>query len=261
MISVVLATHNEEKNLARCLQSVRSFADEIILADGESTDNTLTIAKKFGAKIIATTNKLNFHINKQLAMDAAHGHLILQIDADEVVDEELAAFITAIHDGQLPEHDRYNAWWLKRKNLFLGTFLTKGGQDPDPVIRLYRQGKARLPQTDVHEQMRVDGESGWADGHLIHYSNPTFDDYLRKFNTYTSLKAVQLNEAHVKANLWQGFLYMIVKPVSTFVSIYLRHRGLVDGIPGFVFAAMSGTHHAVAYLKLWELQEKKKYAK
>lgn len=253
MISVVLATHNEEKNLEKCLLSVADFADEIIVVDGESIDETLNIAKKFKAKIIQTTNKPNFHINKQMAMDKATGDLVLQLDADEVVDKELNKFIISIH-YQLQAGKAFNtkAWWIKRKNLFLNTWLKKGGQYPDPVIRLYLNGFAKLPQKDVHEQMKVDGEIGWADGHLMHYSNPKFEDYLRKFNTYTSFKAKQLSEAKLKINFLNSANYLIFKPTTTFCSLYIRHKGFVDGVPGMVFALFSAFHHPVSYLKLWE---------
>src|SRR5258708_7211388 len=138
-LSVVLATHNEEKNIVRCLESVKDLADEIIIVDGESTDKTVELAKKLGAKVISTTNKTNFHINKQMAMDAAKGDLVLQLDADEVIDKELYNFIFELKKSSDKE-SAINAWWLKRKNFFLGTFLRKGGQYPDPSIRLYRKG-------------------------------------------------------------------------------------------------------------------------
>lgn len=253
MISVVLATHNEAANLPRCLDAVKDFTNEIVIADGESTDETVAIAKKFGAHVIATTNKANFHINKQLAMDKAKGSLVLQLDADEVVDAELAAFIQKIHAqieaGQPPLEV---AWWLKRRNWFLGRFMKKGGQYPDPVIRLYINGKAKLPQKDVHEQMKVDGETGWAEGHLLHYGNPSFSDYMRKFNTYTSFKAEQLKDAHITISFGNSFKYLFWLPTVTFLSLFIRHKGMVDGMAGFAFAVMSGLHHTVAYLKLWE---------
>ncbi len=276
MISVVLATHNEEKNLQKCLESVKSFADEIIIVDGESTDGTITLAKKLGAKVHSTTNKANFHINKQMAMDKAKGDLVLQLDADEIVDEELALFIQQTHsqilkqvqddgivqDDETVKNDKHidnitlpAAWWLKRKNWFLGSFLKKGGQYPDPVIRLYQKGKARLPQKDVHEQMVVDGEVGWANGHLLHYGNPTFEEYLRKWNTYTSFKATQLRDARVTISFYNSLRFMLFKPFSTWFSLFIRHKGFVDGYPGFVFAVYSGLHHCVAYLKLWEMYE------
>lgn len=252
-ISVVLATFNEEKNIAMCLDSVLGWVDEIIVVDGSSIDNTREIAKKqYKAKVIKTTNKPNFHINKQMAMDAAKGDLILQLDADEIVDTDLKKFILKIAKQ---DESKEVAWWIPRKNLFLGKWLSKGGQYPDAVIRLYLTGKARLPQKDVHEQMVVDGEVGWAAGHLLHYSNPTFTDYMRKFNTYTSFKAQQWLDDGKKVSFLGSLYYMGWLPLWTFVKLYLRHRGYVDGYPGFVFALMSGLHFTVSYLKLWELQQ------
>ena len=126
MISVVLATFNEEKNIKKCLESVKKFADEIIIADGSSTDKTVKIARDLGAKVINTTNKLNFHVNKQLAMDKAKGDLVLQMDADEIVDPQLAEFIIKIHSQVKRiknERQAPKAWWIRRKNYFLAAKL------------------------------------------------------------------------------------------------------------------------------------------
>lgn len=250
-ISVVLATYNEAKNLPRCLAAVQSFADEIVVVDGQSSDETTAIAAEFKAKVISTTNKANFHINKQQAIDAATGDLILQLDADEVVDDELAHFITAQAQHQ-PTSETPAAWWIRRKNFFFGRWLSKGGQYPDPVIRLFWAGKARLPMQDVHEQMIVTGKLATAEGHLLHYSNPTFSEYLRKFNTYTSFKADQLLANKTPLSFTNHVRYFFWLPITTFCSLFLRHRGYVDGLAGCIFAVMSGLHHAVSYLKLWE---------
>lgn len=260
MLSVVMATYNEEKMIEESLKSVKEIADEIIVVDGTSSDRTVELAKKHGARVIKTTNKPNFHINKQMAIDAAKGDLILQLDADEVLDTSLLQFIKDIHASINDKSLRANqpvAWWLKRKNYFLGTFLKKGGQYPDPVIRLFLKQKAYLPQKDVHEQMVVEGELGWAKGHLLHYGNPSFTDYVRKFNTYTSFKATQLQDMGLKINFLNSINYIICKPFITFCSLYIRHKGFVDKIPGFVFALMSGLHHTIAYLKLWEMYQQK----
>lgn len=259
-ISVVLATHNEALNLGRCLESVKRFADEIVIADGESTDQTVEIAKKFSAKVIATTNKPNFHINKQLAMDAATGDLILQLDADEVVENILADFITnlATQLAQGSYKQDPVAWKIARYNHFFGRVLTKGGQYPDEVIRLYIRGKARLPQQNVHEQMTVDGAIGVAQGHLLHYPYPNFSAYMRKFNTYTSFEATRVSLDLLpiqKSTIWQ---YLIVKPISTLFSMFFHHRGYVDGMSGFIFALMSSLHHPFVLFKVWALREKSK---
>lgn len=260
--SVVLAIHNEAENLKRCLASVVDIADEIIVVDGESSDNSVEIATRFGAKVITTTNKQNFHINKQMAMDAANGILILQLDADEELDEDLRSFILDLKNKLSVKESisdlEPKAWWIKRKNYYLGKFLTKGGQYPDKVIRLYINGYAKLPQKDVHEQMSVDGQVETAEGHLLHYSFPTFKTVVQKMNTYTSFEATNQLKSGKKVNLITTISYFIFKPITTFLLIFIRHKGFVDGIQGFVFALISATHHPITCLKMWELSITKK---
>lgn len=251
-LSIVLATHNEAENLPRSLEAVKDLGSEIVIVDGESTDHTVRIAQKFGARIIKTTNKQMFHINKQMAIDAARGTWILQLDADEVVDEILARNIKAI----VSKGSGYNAFYLKRKNYFLGTFLTKGGQYPDPVIRLFKRGKAKLPQQDVHEQMVVEGEVGTLGGHLLHYNAPNFARYVTNMNRYTTLTALTLKQEGVTMSLAHDIKYLIWQPIVIFSSLYFRHRGYIDKFPGFVFALFSGLHQAVAYMKLGDLYRK-----
>ncbi len=259
ILSVALATYNEEQNIVECLNSVRTLADEIVIVDGSSTDETVELARKAGARVIITDNKPIFHINKQLAMDNVAGKLILQLDADEIVDDELHAFLLKLKEtfinGEYDVKTQPVAWWIKRNNFFLGTFMRKGGQYPDAVIRLYVNGYASLPQKDVHEQMDVNGKTGFAEGHLIHYSNKTFGDYLRKWNAYTSLSAEALAKEHSNPNFLLFINYLFLKPIYTFFLLYFRHKGLLDGFPGFVFALMSGIFHQMVYLKYWELRQ------
>jgi glycosyltransferase involved in cell wall biosynthesis len=250
-LSVVLAVHNEEACLARCLESVKNTAQEIVVVDGDSKDDSVKIALRFGAVVIKTTNKPIFHINKQMAIDAAQGDWILQMDADEVVDDELIESITTI----LKQNSPYNAYRLKRKNYFLGSFLTKGGQYPDCVIRLFKRGKAFLPQLSVHEQMKVEGGVGDLQGHLLHYNAPTFSRYLTNSDRYTSLTAQEMHTDNVPLNMRNDIYYLLVKPMYIFLTLFIRHRGYVDGFPGFIFAFFSGLHVATAYMKLKDLYE------
>lgn len=246
-LSVVLATFNEEANLARCLESVKDIAEEIVIADGESTDKTVEIAKKYGARIISTTNKPNFHINKNMAIDAATGDWILQLDADEVVSPELSREIKlAIKRSSV------NGYWVNRKNWFLTRFLTKGGQYPDSTLRLYRNGKGRLPANDVHEQAEVKGEVGHLKNDLFHYRDTSFEKYMEGFNRYSTFISLQLANQKIQINVINAFLYLFLQPLSTFLKIYVRHRGYVDKFPGFVFALFSGLIHSVAYIKYWQ---------
>jgi glycosyltransferase involved in cell wall biosynthesis len=250
-ISVVLAVFNEEKNLGRCLESARPFADEIIVVDGKSTDNTVSVAKQYGAKIISASNKPNFHINKNIAIDAAAGDWVLQLDADEPVPPELAEEIVRV----TREKSDYNGYWIPRKNYFLGRFLLKGGQYPDYTLRLYRNGFGRLPAQSVHEQAVVRGKVGYLNNPLLHYGTPDFENYLLRFNRYTSLTADHLKSTHLNINIFNAARYLVIKPLSTFINIYFRHKGFTDGFPGFIFALYSGLHHAVAYIKFWQIKK------
>lgn len=244
---MVMATRNEETNLGRCLESVRQLADEIVVADEKSTDKTVEIARKFGARVISVPHNENFHITKNMAIDAATGEWILQLDADEVVSAALAKEIKRVI-----KNTEYNGFWVNRKNWFLGRFLTKGGQYPDPTLRLYRKGRGRLPAADVHEQARVEGEVGHLQHDLLHYRDTSFAKYVDGFNRYSSLAAVQMQTRNEAFNWLNTVNYLTVKPFTTFVKVYCRHRGYVDGFPGFVFALFSGLTHSVAYIKYWQ---------
>ena len=192
-LSVVLATFNEENNLPACLDSVKNLADEIIIVDGSSTDKTVTIAKKYGAKVIVVENLPNFHINKQKAIDLATKDWILQLDADERVTPELAQEIKEeIVNCKLKIESSVNGYWVARKNWFLGRFLMKGGQYPDYTLRFYRKGKGYLPQVHVHEQAEVVGRVGYLKHALLHYPYKDFGYYLLKWDRYNNLLETQI---------------------------------------------------------------------
>lgn len=251
-LSVALATYNEEENIGRCLESVGGLADEIVIVDGSSQDKTVEEAKKYGARIIICDNPPIFHINKQKAIDNCRGDWILQLDADEVVTEMLRDEIIEIVSGD----NENDAFWIKRKNYFLGKWLKKGGQYPDPVIRLFKKGKAYLPCKSVHEQMAVEGKTGYLKNDILHYSVPTFSRYLTNANRYTNLTAEEFRSGSLKLNTMNNIKYILFKPLFTFINIYFRHKGFMDGFVGFVFALFSGLHFLIAYIKYWELKNK-----
>lgn len=243
-ISVVLATFNEEKNLPACLESVNDLADEIIVVDGSSTDRTVEIAKQHGAKIKVTTNKPIFHINKQMAIDLASKDWILQLDADERVTSELAKEIRSVVSRQSSD---MNGYWIPRKNWFLGRFLMKGGVYPDYTLRLYRNGKGRLPQKSVHEQAVVEGKTGYLKNPLIHMADKSFARYLMRWNRYINLIRDELIAK--KPGLFAFFDYVLIKPVWWFLLTYVRHKGFMDSWQGFVFSFFSSLRFVVAYLR------------
>ncbi len=244
-ISAALATFNEEENVLDCLLSLKKFASEIVVVDGTSTDRTAEIAKKEGAKVIKTTNKSMFHINKNMAIDACGGKWIFLIDADERVSNELAEEIKEIV-GKNPQQ---NGFWVPRANWFLGGFLKKGGAYPDSVIRLFKNGKGRLPQKDVHEQVKISGEVGSLKNDILHLADPAFSRYLMRANRYTQQTAQNYSKQDVKKDTATFFYYCVIKPLAIFLKLYFRHKGYQDGFRGFVWAFFSGAHVFFAYVK------------
>ena len=245
-ISVVLATYNEEKNLPACLNSVKDLADEIVIVDGTSKDSTIEIAKRYGAKTRVVKNLQNFHINKQKAIDMATKDWVLQLDADESISGALSDEIKlSLSDP------KNNGYWIPRKNWFLGRFLMKGGQYPDYTLRLYRRGKGRLPQKDVHEQAIVEGNVGYLKNPLIHMADSQFSRYFKRWQRYTALAATQMREANVKwYNPVTAIKYLLILPFWWFLLTYVRHKGFMDSWQGFVFSLFSALRFPMSYLKL-----------
>lgn len=282
-LSVVLATFNEEKNLAACLDSVKDITDDIVIVDGSSTDTTVAIAKKYNARVTVTDNPPIFHINKQKAIDMAKHEWILQLDADERVSEELAKEIMMLisldnddirkyqeslphrylferHQKLLEERDgkigtaegEYAAFFIPRLNYFLGRYLRYGGVYPDGVIRLIRKGKAYLPCKDVHEQMVVKGRVGWLQNDLYHMDSPTFARYLQRNSRYIDLIAEELAKDEKSNTLSTRIDYLYVKPFSWFFTTFIRHKGILDGYQGFLFSLFSALRFPRAYSRYQE---------
>jgi len=285
-ISVVLATFNEEANIKACLDSVKDWVDEMIIVDEQSTDKTKEIAESLGAKVYQEPHEQIFHITKNKAIKKAKSTWVLQLDADERITPLMKKEIIGILEGEyfgfdnwisplrksvnkifkiFPEPGKLTkpaaAYWLPRKNFFLTRYLKNTGQYPDPVIRLFQKGKAILPAKDVHEQMKVEGVIGWLKSDLDHYATPDFSRYLLRENRYSSLQARFYKEQGLKVNFVNTIKFLFCKPTGTFLNLYLRRRGFLDGFTGFVFSLYSGLHHAFSYMKLWELYKNENYGK
>lgn len=246
-LSVVLAVFNEEKNITECLSSVKDLADELIVVDGGSSDKTVEIARKFGAKVKITDNPPIFHINKQKAIDMATKDWILQLDADERLTPELKKEILSILNSQLSTYN--NGYWIPRKNWFLGKFLMKGGQYPDYTLRLYRKGKGKLPQKSVHEQSVVYGKVGYLKNSLVHIADPNFFRYIMRLDRYTNLIATELKNEKIGYNPVMGIKYLIILPLWWFLLTYIRHKGFMDSWQGFIFSFFSSLRFPVGYTK------------
>lgn len=248
-LSLCVATHNEEKNLHYPLDCAIDIVDEVIIVDGGSTDKTVEIAKSYGkkVKIIDSDNPVMFHKNKQKAIEAARGKWILQLDADEELTKELKEEIKAVV-GNDPRVVPV-AYNIPRKNWFLTGFLMKGGQYPDYTIRLYKNGVAKFPCKDVHENVEVKGEIGYFKSPILHYADPDFSRYLTRWDRYTTAEVDRMSK-DIKLSFFKYFCWY---PKKTFFMMYFCHKGFIDGFPGFVFALFSSIRFWVIYIK-WRVK-------
>jgi hypothetical protein len=151
------------------------------------------------------------------------------------------------------KEDKIAGYFIPRKNYFWGHWMRKGGQYPDYVMRLVRRGKARFPAKTVHEQIEVDGKAGYLNNPMDHFSYRTRDDYWRKADAYTTLTAMEMKKTGVTNNPWTWFYYTILKPQLTFLNLFIRHKGFMDGWYGFLFAYFSALHFPIAYRKFSKL--------
>ena len=206
--------------------------------------------------MIKTPKQTFFDMNKNVAIKACTGDWIFLLDADERVTPELAKEIK--ETVQKWSLDKPAAYWLPRKNYFLGRYLRKGGQYPDPVLRLFKKGRALLPEESVHQQPIAKGKTGWLKNDLIHWATPEFSRYLMRERRYSSLEALQMLEDKTALNPLNFFKYLIFRPKRTFLLIFFRHKGFMDGWPGFVFAFFSGFHHTWAFVKYLKMRITKK---
>ena len=244
-ISCVIITHNESRNIKTCLQSV-SWADEIIVVDAYSTDDTKEIASEFTDRIYDLRWE-GFGPAKEFGRNQASGEWILSLDADEVVSEKLREEIQKIVQSE----DSLDGYFIPRRSNFLGRWIKHGGWYPDLIMRLFKKDKGNFTNRLVHEQVKVCGRSGRLKNDLLHYTDPDFDHYLKKLNQYTSLAALQLYKEGGKVKL----LDVVFRPPITFVKMYVFKSGFLDGVPGLILSVSSAFHVFSKYVKLWHLNQ------
>jgi glycosyltransferase involved in cell wall biosynthesis len=245
-LSVAIITLNEAANLPRALASVR-FAQEIVVLDSGSTDETADIAMRTGARLLEEPWK-GFARQKNSAIKHTTGDWVLSLDADEEVSHALGQEIQALLAGDPP----FSAYRIPRLNHFLGAPLRHGGYWPDPKLRLFRRGVARFEERPVHETMTAGCPVSRLKGPLIHHCYPTLGEYIDHMNRYSSLGAQTLAAAgrtsrSLPAFLWNAF----ANPMATFAYNYFLRLGFLDGRAGL----LQHVNHAVyihwKFAKAW----------
>lgn len=242
MLSAIIITYNEEKNLERCLESL-AFADQIIIADSHSTDKTKEIAGKYTDRIFEVEWK-GFGPVKEFARQQADNAWILSIDADEEVTPKLKEEIL-----QAVQNNRCVGYFIPRRSLFLGRWIEHSGWYPDHVLRLFLKEQGQFNDALVHEEVKVQGEIGYLKNPLRHYTYPNLKYYFKKLRRYTTLASQELYQKGTRTYPWD----LIFRPPATFFKMYLLKFGFLDSWQGLVLAVLSGYQVLIKYLKLLSL--------
>jgi glycosyltransferase involved in cell wall biosynthesis len=251
MLSVVLITQNEERNLPRTLESVmplvRDGRGEIIVVDSGSTDRTVEIAQACGARVFVEPWK-GFAAQKNSAMNKASMDWVLQLDADEALEPGLAAEMEiALRASTM------SGFWVARKNFFLGRWIKHGGFYPDPKLRLVRRGAGRFEEYGAHPTMKVNGPTGRLSHALLHHAYPTLRGYIDHMNSYSSMGA---EVAVAKGHHGFSLSNIVIRPLLTFIYNYFCRLGFLDGREGILLHLYHSVYVSWKYAKAWELSRK-----
>ncbi len=245
MLSVIIITKNEAEHIARCLESV-SWADEIVVLDSGSEDETLSICRQYTNKVYET-DWPGFGIQKQRALDKATGDWVLSIDADEVVTDGLRAEIE-----QAIQQNNFQAYEIPRLSTYCGRQMRHSGWWPDYVLRLFVRSSGRFSEAIVHERVLVEGKIGRLVTPFLHDTAVDLEEILVKVNSYSTLGSKMLYEKGAQSSIIKA----VLKGLWTFNRTYWLKAGFLDGAQGLMLAISNAEASYYKYLKLWALQHK-----
>ncbi len=251
-ISAVVITYNEEQNIRRCLESVQDIADEIVVVDSFSTDQTEDICRKMGAVFLQ--HSFEGHIEqKNYALSKASYDFVLSLDADEALSEQLRRSILSVKDNW--EYDGYS---FNRLTNYCGKWIKHCGWYPDVKIRLWDRRKGQWGGTNPHDRvvMQNNSQVKHLNGDLLHYSYHNIRQQVEQMNSFSDLAARAAYEKGKKAYLVTDIL---LNPFFTFLKMYFLKQGLLDGYYGLIISINSSFSKFLKYIKLRELNKHKVY--
>ena len=266
MISILILTKNEAVNLGDCLDSV-AFSDDVVILDSESTDETVQIAKSYGATVL-TRPFDNYAAQRNFGLAHNFKHdWVLMLDADERVPEDFVEEIRAVTDRI---DNPVTLYRMRRKDMFMGRWLKRSSGYPTWFGRLFRKGQVRV-EREINEECYTSGEVALLEGHLIHYPfNKGIAYWFERHNRYSSMEAVKLLEERAQSLAYENFIsrdpmlrrkafkalaYRLpLRPFLTFVYLYFARFGFLDGKAGLNFCLMRAVYEILINLKIKELK-------
>ena len=242
-VTAIIPTFNEEHNIEVAIDSV-AWADEIIVVDSFSTDNTVELAKSKGARILQREYE-NSASQKNWTIPQASHEWIFLLDADERVNEQLKSEVIKI----LTQPEKHQAYWIKRRNFFMGKEVKYSGWQGDKVIRLFKRDNCKYENKGVHAEVICDGTIGMLKEKLIHYTFKDIYHYLEKWDRYTTWSA---NDRAAKGEK-PGVFHFVFKPAYRFFNDYFIRLGILDGMTGFIISSLSAMSVFMRYLKVKQI--------
>jgi (heptosyl)LPS beta-1,4-glucosyltransferase len=248
-LTVLIPCRNESRNIRECVESVRALADEILVADSLSTDDTVEIVRRLGGCRIIEREFIDHADFKNWAIPQAAHPWILQLDADERMTPPLAAEIRAVLQRDDPAVDAYR---LRFENYFLGRPIRHCGWNRSSVARLFRRDAVRYGPARVHERLEVaPGRVRLLRGRLLHYTCRSLSQWTEKMNRYTSVWA----EDRRVAGRTAGWSDVVFRPPLRFLQLYFLRGGFLDGAMGLVVCLGSMYYTFLKYVKLWQADQ------
>lgn len=248
-LSAVIITFNEEKNIRRCIESLLTVADEIVVVDSYSVDQTKSICKEYNVRFLE--HKFEGHIEqKNWAKLQAKHDFILSLDADEALDEELKESILKVKEEKL-----FEVYKMNRLTNYCGKWIYHTGWYPDTKLRLFDRNIGDWGGTNPHDKLipRKGTKVGVLKGDLLHYSFYTRAEHIKQINKFSDIGAQALYNKG-KRSSW---LKIMVKPVARFVKAFIVNKGFLDGKEGFVISRLSAYANYLKYSKLMKIQNGK----
>ena len=245
-ISVVIITLNEEDRLEETLKSSLEVADEIVVVDSYSTDKTVDIAKKYGAKIFKK-KFVDYGSQKNFALQKAGNEWVLNLDADERVSERLKEEILKLKNSK--EKVDADGFLINRKTFYMGRWIKHCGWYPDRKLRLFKREKSRW-KGRIHEGLILRGKTSRLPGDMLHFTYRDMSDHVDRLNRYSRMQAEDIVN-NKKRLLYLRFLLL---PPVTFLRFYTWKAGFLDGFPGLVIALVSSWATAMKYMKAIEIK-------
>jgi glycosyltransferase involved in cell wall biosynthesis len=243
---VAIITLNEERRLPACLESV-VWADEVVVCDSGSTDQTVIIAQQHGARTFRDAWR-GFAGHKNLAVERCRHPWVLVLDADERVTASLRQEIERV----LNDPGALDGYLVPRRNFFLGQWIRGGGWYPDESVRLFRRERGRFAARAVHETVLVDGRVGTLLAPLEHFTYDSVGDFLIRMERYAMLAGDELYAAGRRVRVSD----VTLRPGWTFLRMYLLQRGFVDGWRGLILAGLYACYTFAKYARLWERERR-----